>query len=464
MLKKIGALALSTGLILSSAVSVSAVPPGLEGNPNANPNAYTNNGNGNGNNQEVENVIYMIPDGFGAAYAKNYRMYKGEDAVWDEHLKGLFSTQSANSDITDSAAAGTAMSSGVKGNNGVIGLDAEGNEVETILEAAQDEEMSTGLVATSTITHATPAAFASHVDDRNNETEIARQLIDNGVDVLLGGGKNNFIPQSEGGNQEDENLMEKTEQNNYSLVDTRNDLLNNVTNTVDVDQGENLLGLFADDALAPEMERSGTGQPSLAEMTDAAIDMLEEDEDGFFMMVEGSQIDWAGHDNDPAYAMTDTQAFERAVQEAIEFAEQDGETLVIVAPDHETGGMTVGTDGQMDLKPEVLKNVQATGSTIAGQLNADRTNTGEVVEEYTGIEPTDEEIQAIQSSENPAIAINTLISNRANIGWTSTGHTGVDVPLYAFGPGANAFTGFHDNTELPKIIADLTGIDLDTNE
>ena len=162
MFKKIGAVVLSTSLVLSG-LSIGTV--------DAKPDAVDRKGKGN---KKVENVIFMVPDGFSADYASNYRVYKGEDAVWDDHLKGMFTTHSANSDITDSAAAGTAMSTGEKTNNGVIGMDTEGNELETILEASQENGKATGLVATSTITHATPASFASHVEDRNNETEIAR--------------------------------------------------------------------------------------------------------------------------------------------------------------------------------------------------------------------------------------------------------------------------------------------------
>ncbi|WP_343042294.1 alkaline phosphatase [Ornithinibacillus caprae] len=159
MFKKIGVVALSVGLVFSglSISQAGAEKPDSLGK---------DNGVGHGN-KKVENVIYMIPDGFSADYASNYRVFKGEDAIWDEHLKGMFTTNSANSDVTDSAAAGTAMATGEKTNNGVIGLDTEGKELKTILEASQEVGKASGLVATSTITHATPASFASHVESRN---------------------------------------------------------------------------------------------------------------------------------------------------------------------------------------------------------------------------------------------------------------------------------------------------------
>ncbi|WP_339284290.1 alkaline phosphatase [Oceanobacillus sp. FSL K6-3682] len=444
MIKKLGVAALSAGLIFSG-ISVTAA--------SADGNNQMNNSSNNGD--KTKNIIYMIPDGFNADYATNYRHFKGEDAVWDNHLKGMYSTYSADSNITDSAAAGTAMSTGVKTNNGTIGLDSDGNPKQTILEASQDKDMSTGLVATSTITHATPAAFGAHVEDRNNETEIARQLIDNEIDVLLGGGKNNFIPESEGGNQTEVNVLQQAEEQGYQLVENRNQLLE-----ADIDlDSENLLGLFADDALAPEMHRNTEEEPSLAEMTQTAIDTLKNDEDGFFLMVEGSQIDWAGHDNDAAWAMTDVGAFEAAVQEAINFAKEDGNTLV-VGGDHETGGMTAGANGSGTANPELLHSVTATGENIAAELNDDRSNTSEVVSEYTDMEFSEEEIQSIQEAEDPKSAINAVISAKANVGWTSTNHTGVDIPVYAYGPGSDQFSGSLDNTDLPKIIAEAAGIEL----
>lgn len=406
-----------------------------------------NAGNGNGNNGKVENVIYMIPDGFSADYAANYRTYKGEKAIWEEHLKGMFTTFSANSDTTDSAAAGTAMATGIKTNNGVIGLDAEGNKIETILEAAEKNGKSTGLVATSTISHATPAAFAAHVDSRNKEAEISRQLVDSDVDVMLGGGKSNFLPKSEGGNQEERHLINEAEEKGFEFVETRDELVN--VSDLNVEDGDKLLGLFAGDSLAPELQRGETEEPSLADMTEAAIDVLEEDKDGFFLVVEGSQIDWAGHDNDAAWAMSDVAAFEKAVEIAMDFAKKDGKTLVVVAGDHDTGGMTTGGS-----KVSVLQNVTATGDTMASKLNSDRSNVREVVERYTGLPLSESDVNYIKEAKDASYAINTIVSKHASIGWTSTNHTAADIPLYVYGPQSQKFVGFHDNTDLPKLIAE----------
>ena len=152
--------------------------------------------------------------------------------------------------------------------------------------------------------------------------------------------------------------------------------------------------------------------------------------------------------------MTDVAAFEEAVEEAINFAKEDGKTLVVVAGDHDTGGMTTGSNGSMDLNANLLTNVTATGDYMAAELNEDRSNVSDVLLAYTGFDLTQEEIQAIQEANNASLAINKVVSDRANVGWTSSNHTGADIPVYAYGPQSEKFVGFHDNTDLPKIIAE----------
>ncbi|WP_243298696.1 alkaline phosphatase [Bacillus litorisediminis] len=404
------------------------------------------------NAKKIENVIFMIPDGFNATYATNYRWFKGEKSSFDPYVKGLIQTYSANTEVTDSAAAGTAMATGVKTNNGMVGVTPDGKEVPSILDAAEAADKSTGLVATSTITHATPAVFGASVSARGDEALIAPQYFENGVDVLLGGGRDYFLPASEGGQQPAGNLVETAIEDGYQYVTNRDELL--------ASDGEKILGLFADGGMAPELDRDLTDQPSLAEMTEKAIEALSQDDDGFFLMVEGSQIDWAGHDHDAAWAMNDVKAFDEAVAKALEFAEKDGNTLVVVAGDHETGGMSVGSNGVYDLNIEVLKNVTATGDAMEAQLNDDLSNLEEVVLENAGIELTADEVNRIKNAESPSIAINEVICDRALIGWTSSAHTGTDVPVYAFGPQSDLFVGLHNNTDLPKLIAEAMKIEL----
>lgn len=393
------------------------------------------------NNRKVENVIFMVPDGFSASYATNYRWYKGEGTALDSILVGMHRTYSANSEITDSAAAGTAFATGVKTNNGMISTSPDGKELKTILEAMEEKGKSSGLVATSTITHATPAVFASHVASRSDESAIAPQLIDNDVDVIMGGGKK-YFPDS---------LINEAKKDGYQYISSKGDLKR-------AERSDKLIGLFADSGMAPELDRETTNEPSLQEMTETALKVLNKDKDGFFLMVEGSQIDWAGHDHDAAWAMKDSEAFEKALESVLEFAKKDKNTLVVVAGDHDTGGMSVGGNGPGDVDLEVIRNVTATGDYMVTQLNSTRSNVKEVVKKYTTLELTDEEAQLIKSSEQPAITINEVVSARANIGWTSLNHTGVDVPLYAYGPGADLFIGLHENTDLPILMAEALKI------
>jgi alkaline phosphatase len=392
-------------------------------------------------NKKVENIIFMIPDGYSSSYATNYRLFKGEESVMDSHLVGMHRTYSANSEVTDSAAAGTAMATGTKTNNGVISIDPAGNKLETILQAAEKSGKSSGLVATSTITHATPAVFGSHVETRANEKDIAPQLLQSDVDVILGGGKKYFS----------DDLLNKAKQDGYEIVSEKQSLTN-------VKKTDKLIGLFAEDSLSPELDRETTNEPSLQEMTSAAIDVLSNDKDGFFLMVEGSQIDWAGHDNDAAWAMKDTEAFEKAVEAALDFAKKDKKTLVVIAGDHDTGGMSVGGYGGSGANLEILKNVTATGDFMASQLNKERSNIQEIGLKYTGITLSGTEVNQIKQASNPAFQINSIISKRALVGWTHTGHTGTDIPVYAYGPQAHKFAGLIENTDFPQLMAEAMKI------
>lgn len=425
--KKSMIFAIAGSLVVGSFVGITSLQPVEAKNPQS--------------NEKVENVIFMIPDGYSSSYATNYRLYKGEESVMDPHLVGMHRTYSASSEVTDSAAAGTAMATGTKTNNGIISIDPDGNKLETILQAAEKSGKSSGLVATSTITHATPAVFASHVETRANEKDIAPQLLQNDVDVILGGGKKYFS----------NDLLNKAKQDGYEIVSDAQSL-NNMKKT------DKLIGLFAADSLTAELDRETTDEPSLKEMTSAAIDVLSNDKDGFFLMVEGSQIDWAGHANDAAWAMKETEAFENAVEEALDFAKKDKNTLVVIAGDHDTGGMSVGGYGGSGANLEILKKVTATGDFMASQLNEEQSNVQEVVLHYTGITLAEAEISQIKQEKDPAFQINSIISKHALVGWTHTDHTGTDIPVYAYGPQAHKFGGLIENTDFPQLMAEAMKI------
>ncbi|MBS4197806.1 alkaline phosphatase [Lederbergia citri] len=391
-------------------------------------------------NVKAKNVIFLIPDGFSTSYATNYRLYKGKETVMDSMLVGMHKTYSADSPVTDSAAAATAMATGFKTNNGMISVSPDGKKLRTILEAAEEAGKGTGLVATSTITYATPAAFGAHVLSRKDESEIAVQYLNNEIDVLLGGGEKYFLT-----------LLENWRKKGYEIVTNKKELSN-------VKMPQKLLGLFAKEGMVPELDRHFTSEPSLEEMTKAALRVLNQNKKGFFLMVEGSQIDWAGHDNDAAWAMKDIEAFEKAVAVAVDFAKKDKNTLIVIAGDHDNGGMSVGAYDKYDAKLDVLRNVKSSGRFMEMQLDKKRSNAKEIMKKYAGIDLTKEEVNKIEQADKPVKAINRIVSERALVGWTTSQHTGVDIPVYAFGPGAQFFRGLHDNTELPKMMAKVMDI------
>jgi alkaline phosphatase len=385
----------------------------------------------------TKNVILLVADGYSTSYATNYRWYKGEESLMDSMLVGMVKTYAASSEITDSAAAATAMATGSKANNGSISISPEGEELKTIIEKIEETgKKSTGLVASSAITDATPAAFGAHANARSDEALIAPQLINNDIDVLLGGG-GQYFPDS---------LLEEAKQKGYTHITNRHELKTN-------SNASKLLGLFSEDSMAPELDRDQTNEPSLAEMTASAINVLNKNKDGFFLMVEGSQIDYGGHYHDAPWIMKDIESFEKALKTATDFAKKDKNTLVIVVGDHDTGGMSVGGYNKFGSNVEILRDVTATGDFMVKKFNDDKSNINKVIKQYTNLEFTQEEIDQVRNSPNPSGEINSIISERALVDWITHGHTGVDVPIYAYGPDSHLFNGLLDNTEIPRLIS-----------
>lgn len=234
-----------------------------------------------------------------------------------------------------------------------------------------------------------------------------------------------------------------------------------------------LYGLFADDALAYEFDRETNrpSEPSLSEMTSKAISILSKDKDGFFLMVEGSKVDWAAHANDPIGIISDVLAFDKAVKEALDFAKKDGNTVVIVASDHGNGGLSIGnkeTSSNYDKIPlsafiEPLKKVKLTGEGLEAKLDKDRTNIVEVMKEYYGItDLTEDEIKSIKDAKKGSVnyATGPIISKRAYLGWTTNGHTGEEVALHVYHPKKQVLMGTVQNTDIPKYMAEVMGLDL----
>ncbi len=411
-----------------------------------------------GKNGKAKNVIFMIGDGMGVPYTTALRYMNDTEGVdmpqtaFDPHLVGLQSTypEDEAENVTDSAAAATAMSAGVKTYNNAIAVDNDKSDVKTVLEQAKENGMSTGIVATSEITHATPASYGAHEEERKSENAIANDYYDeliNGehkIDVMLGGGTDFF-------ERSDRNIAKQFQQDGYSYVTSAEEMKQ--------DDNEQVLGLFAEVGLDKMIDRDDS-QPSLADMTTSALDRLQDDEDGFFLMVEGSQIDWAGHDNDVVGAMSEMKDFENAFKEVEKFAKENGETLVIVTADHSTGGFSIGSDGNYNWDAAPIQAAKRTPDFMAKQIEAGK-DVEAVLNEWIDLDLTDAEIKSVQqAAETKDVtkidnAIEKIFDARSGTGWTTDGHTGDDVPVYAYGPQKEQFTGMIDNTDQVARIFEL---------
>ncbi len=333
-----------------------------------------------------KNIILLIGDGMGVGPISCARAAAAPDQLaMDEFpVTGFAITYPANKLVTDSAAAGTALATGAKTNNGMISMDPEGNVLKNIREVAQEIGKATGIISTKPVVDATPAVFASHVKNRGEGLEIASQMTACGVDVILGGGSEFFLPKTvEGGAREDgRDLLQEAAKQGYEIC----------TDAVamDASKSNKIIGLFNKGALT-----TVEPEPSIAQMTAKAISVLSKDPDGFFLMTEGGQIDSFAHGNDAENTVRQTLLFDEAVRVALEFAKKDGNTLVVVTADHDTGGMAL-------------------------------------------FDPNE---------ENPKFTAR----------YVNGGHNANMLPIYAFGPGAELFTGTHQNTYIPNTFATLWG-------
>ena len=344
----------------------------------------------------VKNIILMIGDGMGPVHRQVADLLSDSGMAVMDQLpeRGELRTASYNGALTDSAAAATAMATGHKTRNKVIGLDAELNYLPNIVEAAQQQSIATGLVTTTQISHATPAGFSAHVSSRKNMLEIARQQMLANIDVLMGGGESYLLTDSQSGcfpqpgkRQDGLDLIAMAKASGYQYVCNRADLL-----ALDTAYSQRLLGIFADEG----MQRPFS--PGLALMTRKAIEILSHQDAGFFLMVEGGQIDWASHANNGVDMMDSVQGFDAAVKVARDFVAGRDDTLLIVTADHETGGLSLHSD----------EGEQGPFLSAAG------------VPFY--------------------------------LSWSSSHHTPVDVPVSAMGPGAPLLQGTHDNTFIYQLM------------
>ena len=318
----------------------------------------------------VKNIILFIGDGMGVSQIFS-GMTANKGKLNLEYLKyiGFAKTQSYGDYVTDSGAAATAMASGIKTYNGAIGVNQDTLKVSNLIELAEAKGLSTGLIATSSVTHATPACFIAHQKSRRMHEAIAMDFLQTDIDVVIGGGLKYFARREDG-----QSLIPILKEKGYSIITDETQLTINNENK--------FYALLNDGSLPKAKERKNY----LTNATKIALNQLDKNKNGFFLMIEGSQIDWGGHENSTEYVVEEMLDLDRAIGAALEFAEQKGQTLIICTADHETGGMALES-----------------GSIDDGQIEAD---------------------------------------------FTSGGHTGVMVPVFSIGPGAIEFIGIYENTAL----------------
>ncbi|MCU0366704.1 MAG: alkaline phosphatase [Bacteroidales bacterium] len=322
--------------------------------------------------QKPLNLIIFIGDGMGTDQVYAGMTASGFTMTFPAFpVTGFSKTYAANRYITDSAAGGTAISTGEKTNNGMIAVRPDSTEIPTIMEIARKAGLSTGVVATSTVTHATPASFVAHDASRGSYEDIAKWFLKGTADVFIGGGINHFRARSDSAD-----LTVELKKMGYDVVYSMNDLNNSKSGRI--------AGLLAEESM-PYIDE-GRDPYFLAAATDKAISVLSRNKKGFILMVEGSQIDWAAHDNNMKRTIDEVLDLDRAVRVAYDYAKKSGNTLIVVTADHETGGLSL-TGGSID------------GMNVSGTFG-------------------------------------------------TKGHSAVMVPVFAFGPGASAFSGVQDNTDL----------------
>lgn len=338
-----------------------------------------------------KNVILLIGDGTGLSQISSAFFFKETEPNYAQfkHI-GLIKTSSSREDVTDSAASGTAFASGVKTYNGAIGVADDSTEVATIVEIVSPKNIKSGVISTSSIVHATPASFYAHALSRNFYYDIAADLADSDIDFFAGGGTKFFNKREDG-----RDLFKELRSKQFNIDTTKLGDFNSIKSYSKVAY------LFGQEHMPPTAKGRGDYLPKATEL---GIKFLNKNNSNFFLMVEGSQVDWGGHGNDSDYLISELIDFDNAIGKALDFAKRDGNTLVIVTADHETGGFTLAASKKTDAE-------------------------GREYSDY---------------SEAEGI-------------FSTGGHSATLIPVFAYGPGAEEFSGVYENNEIFHKIIKLTG-------
>ena len=425
---------------------------------------------------QAKNIILMIGDGMGPAHVGVAWLYAtrelGKDLVMTEVMNNgrtaYMVNDTADSTVTESAAAAVQMSTGVKVLAKAIGVGPDGRILKTILEMAKERGKATGLVTTSGITDATPAGFIAHVEKRSEEEKIAEQLVKSDVNILFGGRKVFFLPESEKGKRKDgRNLVTEARENGYLVVETGDGMKKA--------DGKKILGLYNQGNMLYEIDRKDSDEPSLAEMAAKALDLLSKNENGFFLMVEAGRIDHAAHHHDIAAVISDLLAFDDAVKVAYDFQKSNADTLLVITADHETGGLMVLPYAQTGEEYEginlkAISKINASYEKRNKELGRDPSpeKIKEVMKSYYGIELKDEEVKTIKENALRKLdprhfhydwdsSIGFLLRLHHRIGWATDSHSATPLFLWGIGPGSEKIKGWKHNTEVFTIMKEAYG-------
>ena len=343
--------------------------------------------------KKPKNVILLIADGTGLSQISSAYYYKKSQPNYSRFENiGLIQTSSSRQDITDSAAGATAFACGVKTYNGAIGVSDDSTDVKTIIELVSPKGIKTGVISTSSIVHATPASFYAHAYYRGYYEEIAEDLVASDVDFVAGGGTKFFNARKDG-----RNLFKDLEAKTFKIDTSELSTIETLKNT------SKAAFIIGKEHLPPVSKGRGN---YLSNATELGIQFLTNDNrhPNFFLMVEGSQVDWGGHANDAEYLISELIDFDSTLGKALDFAERDGNTLVIVTANHETGGFTLSSKTK----------TQEDGSSYS---------------DYAEINPT----------------------------FSTGGHSATLIPVFAYGPGSEAFRGVYQNNDIFHKIMEVTG-------
>ena len=407
------------------------------------------------------NIIYVIGDGMGFEFISAYRYAMSDletkdmaETQFDHYLTGAAMTYPEDDTwVTDSAAGATALATGEKSYNGAIGMDNDKTSLKTVMEYAKESGYMTGSVSTSQVNHATPASSFSHHPSRYEYNEIADLMAQQYIkeeasyDVLLGGGQQYFI-------RDDKNWVELLQQHGLNVIQDMQML----------DQVEQapVMGLFAPKGLPHAIDE---GKDSLARMTSTALRLLSGEDKPFALMIEGSQIDWCGHANDIACAVHEMDSLNKTLEVVNEFIAENPNTLFVMTADHSTGGLTLGRDGEYAWYSDRVMAIESSIATMRSELlEMDADQWADYVADKVNFELTQDYIDELalaaeQQGEAREEALhNALVYITGDItgtGWTGSGHTAVDVPVFATGRHADQFRGYMDNTALGKRLIDI---------